>query len=375
MYKQLEYLREGVTGTLGQTFRIDLPETGLLTAMFLKVSANATSGAFAALDAWRLQDYLTTLEVIGNGATVIKSADFKHFDFLNWLRNKVNPLHAWRNYGANTQFEYVPILFGRSLYDKDYGLDLSKWDNVEFRLTNSSSATYHSTDLTISLLLAYWREHSGGFRGYLRTEKWREWTTVSDEWKYFTLPTEFPISGVYLRALPDFTTGVPDSNGANGMYDIDFSKAGGTKRLFVGGLDDLALMNYYELGGSLIVPGQPYINADQGVQWSMLRSLGWATATTTKDGAVATTFPTMASDLTDGSMKYEDYEADRPIATLVQGYGYQHMGWLWHSQDCNSEDLLDPAEAGEVRLNIHTRSGAAYADGTNQVVLERVVNR
>ncbi len=375
MYKQLEYLREGVTATRGQTYRIDLPESGLLSAIFLKVEAPCTSGATLADELWRLQDHLGALEVIGNGATVIKSAEFKHFDFLNWLRNRVSPIHAWRNYATNTQFEYLPILFGRSLYDKDYGLDLSKWDNVEFRLTNSSSATYHGSDLTLSLLLAYWREHSGGFRGYLRTEEWREWTTVQNETKYFTLPTEFPISGVYLRALPDTTTGKADTNGANCMHDIDFSMGGGTKRIYKGGLDDLALLNYYEHQGELIVSGMADVNADRGISVSLLRALGWSGISASKDGAVSTTDVTMEADDTDGTVSFEAREADSPIAFMVRGYGYQNMAWLWHSQECNPEDLLDPASAGEIRLNIATRDAAASADGTNQVVLERVVIR
>lgn len=375
MYKQLEYLREGVTATRGQTYRIDLPETGLLSAIFLKAEAPCTSGATLADENWRLQDLLGTLEVIGNGATVIKSADYKNFDFVNWLRNRVSPIAAWRNYATNTQIEYLPLLFGRSLYDKDYGLDLSKWDSVEFRLTNSSSATYHGSDLTISLLLAYWREHSGGFRGYLRTEKWREWTTVQNETKYNTLPSEFPISGVYVRALPDTTSGKADTNGSNCMYDIDFSMGGGTKRIYKGGLDDLALLNYYEHGGELIVSGLADVNADRGISVSLLRALGWSGISGSKDGAVSTVDITMEADATDGTVSFEAREADSPIEFMVKGYGYQNSGWLWHSQECNPEDLLDPATAGEIRLNIQTRDAAAAADGTNQILLERVVTR
>src|SRR5574337_1909489 len=319
MYKQLEYLREAVTMVRGQTYRIDLPKSGLLSSIFIKVSGSNVSGATLADESWRLQDFLTTLEIIGNGATVIKSLDYKNAEYFHWLRNKSNPINAWRNYATNTQFEYLPLFFGRKLWDRDYGLDLSKWDNVEFRLTNTASATYYGADFSISLLLGYWRELAGGFRGYLRTEKWREWTTVSDDTQYFLLPSDYPISGVHVRALPDTTTGMADANGANLMDDLDFAMQGGTKRIFKGGLDDLALHNYYEIGGNLITGGLADVNADRGLNYGMLRSLVHAGISGSKDGAVSAVIPTAIADATDGTVSFEAREADSPIEFLEMG--------------------------------------------------------
>src|SRR5574341_404980 len=96
MYKQLEYLRESDTWTRGASYRIDLPEQGLLSFIFAKVSANCASGATLADELWRLQDHLATVELIGNGATVINSAEWKQLEYRHWLRNKSNPLNAWR---------------------------------------------------------------------------------------------------------------------------------------------------------------------------------------------------------------------------------------------------------------------------------------
>lgn len=374
MYKQLEYLREGITMTRGQTYRIDLPLTGFLSSILLKLSAPCTSGATLADPLWRLRDHFGTVELIGNGSTIIKSADLVHHDYLSWLRGKVPRTYQWRNYATNTQFEYVLINLGRYPGDPEFGLDLSKWDNVELRVTNSSSATYHSADITASIQFEYLRDHAQGFRGFLRTELWREWTTVSDEWKYFTLPSEFPIAGVYLRAVPDDTSGVMDTNFANLMYDIEFKMSGGTKNIYIGGLDDLALWNYYEDEAVGLVSGHADINADRGVPISLGRVFGQTVSAGDLSGAIAGSIPTMKGDLTDGDFVGENREADAPLHFIFMGYAFEYSAHLWHSKSLDPGELLDPKVVGETTLNIHTRSGAAYADGTAQVILDRVVS-
>lgn len=375
MYQQLQYIREAITMTRGQTYKLELPETGMLSALFLKLQANCTTGASLADPHWRLQDNLTKVEVMGNGATVIKSADWKNFAYLHWLRNKVSPLGAWRNYATNTQFEYLTILFGRSIGDRQYGLDLSKWADVELFVTNDSSATYHGTDITASIMALYLRDHPGGFGGYISTEKWREWTTVAAAVEYLLLPTQFPIAGVYLRALPHTTLGVADTGFADLMEDIDFSIEGGVKQVYKGGLDDLALMDYYRRGAPVMTGGHIDVTADRGIDIGMGRVLGWATASGSKDGAGSATIPTIEADSTMNTLKPETREADSPIHFLFNGYAFQNMVSLWHSEDLSGETLLTPSPTSEARLNIQTQNAGAAAGGTNQVVLDRVVTR
>jgi hypothetical protein len=373
MYKQLEYLREGVTMTRGATYREDLPDAGMLSALLFKLSAPCASNASLAVANWRLQDYLGTLEVIANGATIIKSLDWKNAAFYHFLRTGVTPLGAWRNYATNTQFEYLLLMFGRFPGDPSYGLDLSKYDNVEVRLTNSASSTYYGSDITASIMQLWLRDHAGGFQGHIRSEKWREWTTVSDETKYFTLPSEYPISNITLRAVPPATNGVADTGFANMMDDIDFSIQGGTRKLYKGGLDDLALMDYYMKGKLALTSGLLDKTADYGAPVSLGRILGWATASGSKDGAVSSTVPTIEADSTDGYIKPEAREADSPIEFITMGYAFQESVALLDAPNLEPDLMLVPQQVGPVLLNVHTRSGATYAGGTAQVVLERVV--
>jgi hypothetical protein len=373
MYMQKEYLRESVNMALGSTYRIDLPEQGLLSSILLNIQASAVSGYSLANELWRLQDHLGKVEVIANGSQIIKSVDFKHLQFFSWMRQGIVPFFNWRNYASNTMREFAVINFGRWIGDTEYGLDLSRYDNVELRITNASSASITADDLTLSLLQVFMRDGAGAFKGHLRTELWRQWTAVSDEIKYLVLPTEYPISGIYLRALPETSSGAAETGMSNPMDDIDFSLQGGLKRYYKGGIDDLLVLNSLERGAEVITSGLADVTADRGIQVGIGRVNGFAGMASSKDGAIATSIATVTADETDGTIRFEVREADSPVHFITKGIGFQNIAWLLHSQQLLTEELVSFPKDGEVRLNIHTRSGAGYAGGTNEVLLERLV--
>lgn len=373
MYTQKEYLREGVTMVRNQTYRLDLPKSGLLSSLLFKLSASCASGATLSVANWRLEDYLTKVEIIGNGATIIKSLDVAHLQFMAWLNQGIVPPHYWRNYATNTQFAYFMVMFGRFIGDPNYGLDLSRFDSVELRVTNTATSTYYGTDITASILQTYMRELPGSFAGYVRSEEFRKWTTVQNATEYLLLPTEYPISRVVLRAVPSNTNGVFDTNPQNLMSDIDFSFNGRTKQVYKGGFDDLLVQNYMERGAEVLVGGQLDGTADYGKPISVARGFNWGGISGSKDGAVSSTIPTIEADPTDGYIKPEAREADSPIMFLYRGMGYEYSTWLHNSPDLSLESLIDPANAGEINLDIQTANASTAASGTNTVILERLV--
>ena len=375
MYKQIEMLRSAVTAILGQTYTVDLPKSGTLSAIQLHLSANCTSNAGLTLPKWRLIDFITKVEVIGNGATVIKSLDGKQLQYLFFKHMNKVPPHFWRQYGESTQMEYIPILFGRDFFDESFGLDLSKWDNVELRITNDGSATYYSTDITLSIVLNWVRELAGGFNGYIRGETWREWATVQNAWTYLIMPSEFPIVTLALRALPHVTGGMSDTGFHNLMYDIEFSMGGGVKKLYDGRLADLIIQNYLDEDGEVFTSGETYANADLGQDTAVGRMFGWAAVGGSKSGGVMTTFPSMIADATDNTISFEAHDTVGPWEWIVRGMAYWNMATLWFAHDLSVDKLLDPKVVGDVLLNLHVRDAAASAAGTNTVVLERLVSR
>lgn len=374
MFKQHEYIREAVAMDLNETYRQDLPNAGLLSSMLIRISGAQASGLGQTGGSWRILDYLSKLEVILNGATVCKSLTPKQVQAGSVWDQGVMPPEVWRNYATNTQYTYLLLNFGRFMGDDLLGLDLARYDNVEFKLTNTALAAQFS-DLTISMLGLYLRDMpAGAFRGYVRSEEWRRWNTVADETKYLELPTDFNIRRIMLEATPDVDAdGVEDTGIANQMEDIELNFDTGQTKVYKGGIDDLIRLNYYWNGRPLIATGSHYMNADKGVDVSLGYVRGGAWGAGSQDGAGAIVIPTMETGRTSFTQKPETYEADSPQGFIFEGAA-PYQSALFNFDDVpDPAQWLNPQQRATVQLNIKTRNSAASADGVNAVVLDRYV--
>lgn len=374
MFLQREYVREGVAMALNDTFKLDLPEHGLLSGILLRISGNQISGYGQGAHDWRIIDEISKIAVLLNGATICKSLTGYQAQALAFYDQGVLPPGSWRNYATNTQFEYILINFGRYLGDPDFGLDLSRFDNVELQITNTATSS-DFTSFSVSVQGLYLRAApSGQFKGYMRTEEWRSWTTVSDEWKYNDLPTEHLIRRVLLQAIPDQDADFNnESDMSNLMDDVELSLDTGQVRIYKGGIDDLMRENYLDTGKPVITGGQAYMLADDGIDTGVGRAFTFVGGSVSKDGAGSATIPTLAADELSGTIKPETYEADSPINFLSIGMAPFYTALFDFNLGWDVGNWLDPNSRKTVKLDIHTRSGASYADGRNAIVLDRLV--
>lgn len=374
MFLQREYVRENVTMNLNETFKLDLPEHGLLTSLLIRISGNQVSPYGQGEHDWRIIDKISKLAVLVNGATVCKSLTGYQAQALAYYDQGVLPPGSWRNYASNTQFEYMIINFGRFMGDADFGLDLSRFNNVELQITNTATAASF-TSYNVSVLGIYVRgSQANNFKGYLRTEEWRAWTTVSDETKYNDLPVEHIIRRVLLQAIPDQDADFNnETDMSNLMDDIDFGLDTGQVRVFKGGIDDLMRENYLDTGKAVIVGGQTYMLADDGIDTGVGRAISFVGSSVSKDGAGSATIPTLAADELSGTIKPETYEADSPINFISVGMSPFYTAQFDFNLNWDLSNWLDPNQRKTVKLDIHTRSGASYADGRNAIVLDRLV--
>lgn len=374
MYKQVESYRLAGTMTAGQTYILPLPTTGMLSGILMHLEATAVSNAFAATSNWRLIDYISKVEVVGNGATIIKSLTGYELQYLAFAHQAKVPPAFWRTYGANVMMEYLTVIFGRYLWDTQYGLDLSKWDTVELRVTNTNSATFFTGDITVDVCLDWLRESAGGFLGYIRSELWRQWAPVALGTQYFQLPTEFPISQVLLEGIPHKTTGMNDYNFWHIFGFLSFALGGGTKKVFEGTGHDLMIQNYLDDPGEVIQSGASFNNASQGVTTAVGRMMGWS-AVAAGAAAGLTTFPSMQIDDTDETVKFWAHDGGGPYEWIVRGMAFYSHLHLWQSDSLDPESLLDPKVVGDVLLNITADVSVVAAAAIGNVILERVVTR
>lgn len=374
MFFQKEYIREAVSKTVGGTYRLDLPEHGLLSSLFLKIEGTDV-GAYGQGEAdWRVIDEISKIEILLDGATICKSLTGYQAQALAFFDQGVMPPSTWRNYATNTQVCYMLINFGRFLHDLEYGLDLAKYDNVELRITDTADATDFSA-LAVSILATYLREAPAGqFKGHIRSEEWRQWTGVQDATEYLTLPIQHIIRRVILQSIPAVNSDfVADTGMHNPMDDVAFSLDTGAVRVYKGGIDAIVRDNFYDQGKELIVGGQAYQLADDGVDVGLGYVQKVATAPGSKDGAVAGTVATLEAGMTHGTLKSETYEGDSPWLFIAGGLAPFHCLQFRFDHDSNPLTWLNPSERASVLLDIHTRNSSSADNGYNAVILDRLV--
>ncbi len=361
--------------TLNATHEEELPDNGLLGSILLRISGSEASGYGQSGGDWRIIDEISKIELLGNGAEIIKSITGYEAQALAVWDQGVMPPSAWRNYATNTQWCYILINLGLYLFDTEHGLDLSRWDDVELKITNTATSSDFS-DLTVSIVEFFLRDAPAGqFRGYMRTEEWRSWTTVADETKYLDLPTEHMIRRVMLQAIPDVdSNNVEETNMSNLMDDIELSLDTGEVRVFKGGIDDLMRENFYDIGRPLLAGGFPYHSADKGIDISLGYVHLAVAGAGSQDGAAAATIATLESGRTSFTQKLETYEADSPACLMVSGVAPFLTALFRFDILPDPSSWLNPNDRKTVELDIHTRNASSAADGRNAVVLDRLVS-
>ena len=374
MYWQREYLREAATMTRNDTYRIDLPENGLLGSILFRISAAGVSGAFATAIRRRIIDYLTKIELVGDGSTIIKSITGEVAEACKILDQGIGQNDHYTQYGAGTQWCRFLLNFGRRLFDTEYGLDLSRWKNVELRVTNDATSSQYGQDFAISMLNYYLREGPGGFRGYYRTEEWRKWTTVQNETKYLELPTENKIRRVIMQLVPAVdASNVEQTAMWNLADDVELSLKTGVLRVYKGGIDDLMWENLYHYGKEYLNVHDIYITADQGYKVGLGHVLGGAWGAGSADGAGAAVIPTLEAGRTSFTQKPETYEADSPIQAVFKGLAPENCVVFRFDHPDEPESYLDVEANKTIKLDVHTRDSSSAASGTIRVVLDRLV--
>ncbi len=374
MFWQREYVREARSLDLNDTYRLDLPNHGSLGSILLRLSGDDITGYGQNGGAWRIIDKIDEIEIIANGATIIKSIKGDMVQAVAFYDNKVVAPDSWRNYATNTQWCFMLINFGRFLHDTEYGLDLSKFDNIELRVKNSIDDTTDFSGLALTVMGIYLRDGAAPFRGYLRTEEWRKWSTVRNETKYLDLPTEHILRRIIFQAVPNLDGNFVEKTGMNNlMEDIELNLESGKTKVYKGGIDDLLRDNYWSYGGMVVTQMSPYMNAGKGVNVGIGYVIGAVAVAATANNAVATTFPTLKHTQTAHTQEFENAIAGGAPGLICSGLGYHNTAVYRFDHDKDPSQWLDPETRKTVTLNIQTRDHADAADGENKVILDRLV--
>lgn len=375
MYIQREFLRTSAAMDREGTYRVSLPKNGYITSLMLVFASAPVNDARVNVDAWRFVDFLSKVEVLANQATVIKSLYGPMAHVAQWLDGGPLIVNQDHNYGTSTLRSRLPIQFGRSYLDTEYGLDLSRWEDVELRITNTASSTYFSASPTVDVLINYIRDVGGSpFRGYFRTEEWNKYTTVASEKKYLELPTEYRIRRILMQVAP-----LLDANHSASrtpyqtLNNIELFLKTGQLKVWDGGLRYLWYDNLFTDGRTPLVGAEQYATDGKGFKTGLGQTFYKAGARMSHDNT-QTTYPT---DLTPGEdsttiARQCDADPDQD-SLLLAGIAPESCAWFDFATPDDPTGYLDPATQKTVQLNYTIGADTSDAGGTIRTVLDRFV--
>lgn len=376
MFWQRRYIRENETFTRNSTYRLDLPDSGMLGSLLLRIEGTQVADYTLARELWRMIDHLSDVQVILNGSHPCKDLIGYQAQAISFMDQKVFPDTKWNQYGTASQKEYILINFGRFLMDPDMGLDLSMFDNVQLRLTNIATSSYYGSDWTVSSL-AYFKEEGGGFPlGYIKSEQFKSWLAAQNTWEYTDLPTEGKLRRLILRLEPDLgaTYNEFETSMDNMGRDIKIAFDSGATVVYEGGIDDLMREINLLMGTNLIHYQIPYRTAQYAHRNGFGRVYGYAVgeqpvATDTAKTVITTVDP--------------DYDRGTWILDGSSTVGNASIIGIGTCPHCCLEipfvnsldpaDWIDLAARKTMKVDIHAHDTAGAAGGADSIVIERQV--
>lgn len=376
MFWHTRIYKTGLTVTRNATTKFDLPANTNIGSIFLRIVAQVEVGnPMAALAKWRLIDYIESIDIIADGSTILKSLPSTVLSALCFYDQGGFPPDQEREYSQPYVRNNIFINFGRFWRDAEMYIPAGKYNSLELQIKFTGTSTLYQSDPSMDIIIEQ-PEGSGvpASKGFMRTEVWREYTSVSDETKYLTLPTQYKIRRFLLQAFPDLDGNeIEETNIFNVLYNVKLTMKSGTIEVYDDGLEFQAKMEAALAGGPMQRHGHIYHTADKGFYTGLGYVISGMVSPASKGGVVATVIPTIEADMNTGTQKMETYTGDEPVPYQVVGLCPDHCVQWKFDDDPDPATWLDPKVDGDVSLELHTRSGAAYADGTVRVILDRLV--
>lgn len=189
--------------TSSDTQRLELPNTGILSAIQIRVAAERDDTARTASTACvHIADDMDKIEVVETGQKIIKSLD-GHVCLAHNLYDFKQPMYfQYSEEAGDSNHDNYFLLFGRYVMDPEYGLDLSRHKDTRLEISHSFSTTDKvgfNTD-TQDIEIYIWRYIGTGVmpKGYFKTSEKYHYTSSSSAGE---VRKELPCLNPYRRIL------------------------------------------------------------------------------------------------------------------------------------------------------------------------------
>ena len=181
MYWHTVKEEKGKKVTANETTSIELPDTGLITGIELRMSMKNAAG-IANVDNPDLIDHITKIEVVANGDDIRYSLSGREAKAMAYWNDGVIPPRRHTNFPNETTRECIFIEFGRYWEDSEFLFDLGKFDSVELQVTNDLTDSYCDVDnITMDVYLRYAEDVATVPANYFKTYEFKSETPDKDE--------------------------------------------------------------------------------------------------------------------------------------------------------------------------------------------------
>jgi len=372
-YPIIRTLEAKTAASIGGTSLYELPEKGKISGIIVEVTADCVSGQTNALENARIIDRYSKIELIANGSRDLHTYTGQIAQAMDFYDSGRTPWDKYIEYASGMQRAFIPIHFGRTMFDPDLALDCGQYDSLELKLTNDMTATTHAN---ISEKVRYMKfggdDVAVGTKGVIRKREWRKWTTVADEWKYLDLPEEEMLRRLMLQCIPARTSNVDKCDFRDLGYDIKYKSKSGDVIMFDHDLSTLLWWNAEEYAHELLTGGIAARASGDAFQVGAGMQIAHGTFLTGTAADASTPVPTRGGD-DDGSVVMATSIGDRSLSWLCKALGIFHTAVFRHDRLDNLSDLLNLSSEKVVQLHVHTRNSSNAAGGTDRVILETVV--
>jgi hypothetical protein len=370
MYFANSHYLSGKTINLAKADSFDLPKSGIVDHLDVMVQAYMASGNSAAVKQ-HIHDHITGLEIIGNGKTPLWSLDGPECLALFAARHDIMVPSKIDNYGSTYNYERFPIFFGRKLFDGDYALDLSKWKQVQLKITNDGTTdNFQSTGHMVDVDIVTVEEKPSPPLNYLKAYEFRTKTPESDSTKdRFDLPELDRIALIMLIEERARTGGATSKFDCQSYQLVSHLRFGfrELKNLVLD--EDIVRETYWNRLG-LYKPiktyGMSYLSA-QDYYFDTFLSWPQSVVTQSISQSDAIAYPATLTHLRERLQKCRYIAAGAEFNWMAEGWGYLDSMILWDMLDKPESEWLVPSAANRKPVEIEYTS--TKDDGKQNTVL------
>lgn len=189
-------------------FRRDLPKSGSYSA--LDIGIRLTNGATSAIS-HDLLDVIKHLSLVCNGNDYRFHISGQDMFRNHWLKNGRPMPYTWTESASGVQEVWFRMCFGRFLGDTQYGLDLSRFNNVQVQIDydctvwGAAAVTTFTTGTFTITIIAHQFPYASrpAFRGMIGCREFYTTTTAASGDLVEDLPSSQPILALAVAARED----------------------------------------------------------------------------------------------------------------------------------------------------------------------------